>query len=162
MTDNIKDAAKKLHLSVSELEAYLEQQAAKTDAGKPELTVYDYRDRGREYCRTEGSDHYILSGVEPMDLIISCGYAEHFCLGSIIKYAVRFGESGNPEDLKKIADYAHILAGLELADNSDRVHWEPRDAMGEKEQRIRILERALERAAKRAREQAANLEPGKP
>ena len=79
--------------------------------------VYEARRRGREYCQTEGSDHYMLPGVEAMDLIISLGYAEHFCLASIIKYAARYGESGNPEELKKIADYAHILCGVRLAED---------------------------------------------
>lgn len=81
--------------------------------------VYEARRRGKEYCQTEGSDHYILPGVEPMDLIISLGYAEHFCLASIIKYAARYGETGNPEELKKIADYAHILCGVRLAEDGD-------------------------------------------
>ena len=115
---DLKATAKELGLGVAELEVYLEQQrAAKSAPARP--TVYDYRDRGREYCRTEGSDHYMLPGVEPMDLMISCGYAEHFCLASIIKYAARYGESGNPEDLKKIADYAHILCGVQLAERDD-------------------------------------------
>ena len=79
--------------------------------------VYEARERGKEYCQTEGSDHYIQPGVEAMDLIISLGYAEHFCLASIIKYAARYGETGNPEELKKIADYAHILCGVRLAED---------------------------------------------
>lgn len=79
--------------------------------------VYEARRRGKEYCQTEGSDHYILPGVEAMDLIVSLGYAEHFCLASIIKYAARYGEGGNVEDLKKIADYAHILCGVRLAED---------------------------------------------
>ncbi len=83
-------------------------------------TVYAARKAGQEYCQTEGSSHYQMPGVEPMDLIISLGYAEHFCLASIIKYAARYGESGNPEDLKKIADYAHILCGVELAEEVRR------------------------------------------
>ena len=79
--------------------------------------VYRARAKGREFCRTEGSDHYMLpGGIEAMDLIIALGYAEHFCLASIIKYAARHGELGNLEDLKKIADMAHILCGVELAD----------------------------------------------
>ncbi len=81
-------------------------------------TVYEARDRGREYCQTQGSDHYMLpGGTEPMDLIISLGYVEHFCLASIIKYAARYGETGNAEELKKIADYAHILCGVRLAED---------------------------------------------
>lgn len=78
--------------------------------------VYRARAAGREHCKTQGSDHYIQPGLEAMDLIIACGYAEGFCLGAIIKYAVRYGETGNLNELKKIADMAHILCGVELAD----------------------------------------------
>lgn len=110
-----KSFAEEMGLSESEMDAYQELPAQEA---RP--TVYVYRERGRDYCRTEGSDHYQLPGVEPMDLIISCDYAEHHCLANIIKYAVRFGESGNLKDLKKIADYAHILAGVELAKEGDK------------------------------------------
>lgn len=75
------------------------------------LNVYKARQRGKEYCETDGSDHYKYQGLEPMDLIMSCGYAEGFCMGSIIKYAARFKKNKNPNDLKKIADYAHIMCG---------------------------------------------------
>jgi hypothetical protein len=99
--------------ALPEIETYLSKHKKKA-AGPP--SVYEAREHGREYCQTNGSDHYILPGVEPMDLIISLGYAEHFCLASIIKYAARYGETGNAEELKKIADYAHILCGVQLAE----------------------------------------------
>ena len=103
--------------ALPEIEAYLSRHKKKPE---DPLNVYEARERGREHCRTEGSDHYMLPcGVEPMDLIISLGYAEHFCLASIIKYAARYGETGNPEELKKIADYAHILCGVRLAEDGD-------------------------------------------
>jgi hypothetical protein len=100
--------------ALPEIEAYLIRRKKKPE---DPLNVYEARERGREYCQTNGSDHYILPGVEAMDLIISLGYAEHFCLASIIKYAARYGESGTPEELKKIADYAHILCGVRLAED---------------------------------------------
>lgn len=100
--------------ALPEIENYLSKHKKKA-AGPP--SVYEARRRGKEYCQTEGSDHYILPGVEAMDLIVSLGYAEHFCLASIIKYAARYGEGGNVEDLKKIADYAHILCGVRLAED---------------------------------------------
>ena len=110
-------------LTEAEVECYQERLlktfGVAVDAAKRSTPpdVYEARTRGKEYCRTEGSDHYIQPGPEAMDLIISLGYAEHFCLASIIKYAARYGESGNPEDLKKIADYAHILCGVRLAED---------------------------------------------
>ena len=104
--------------TASEIDAYMEireeEERAKKAAGPP--NVYQARDLGREHCQTQGSDHYIQPGPEAMDLIIACGYAKGFCLGAIIKYAVRYGETGNLNELKKIADMAHILCGVELAD----------------------------------------------
>ena len=108
--------------ALPEIEAYLIRRKKKPE---DPLNVYEARTRGKEYCRTEGSDHYIVPGVEPMDLIISLGYAEHFCLASIIKYAARYGETGNPEELKKIADYAHILCGVRLAEDGDEGEGDP-------------------------------------
>ena len=102
--------------ALPEIENYLSKHKKKA-AGPP--SVYEARERGREHCQTDGSDHYIQPGPEAMDLIISLGYAEHFCLASIIKYAARYGEGGNVEDLKKIADYAHILCGVRLAEKDE-------------------------------------------
>ncbi len=109
---------KNLGFTKAEIDAYRQnrEQNLATLRRLAPPDIYEARRRGEEYCQTDGSDHYMLPGVEPMDLIISLGYAEHFCLASIIKYAARYGESGNPEDLKKIADYAHILCGVQLAD----------------------------------------------
>ena len=100
--------------ALPEIRTYLSRHKGKA-AGPPD--IYEARRRGKDYCQTDGSDHYIVPGVEPMDLIISLGYAEGFCLASIIKYAARYGETGNPEELKKIADYAHILCGVRLAED---------------------------------------------
>ena len=78
-------------------------------------SIYKIREAGREYCQTEGSQHYKSSNViEPMDLIIAKGLAEDFCLANIIKYASRFKKTQNLEDLRKISDYSHILCGVEL------------------------------------------------
>ncbi len=78
-------------------------------------TVYGYRDRGRDYCRTDGSEHY-QGGIEPLDFLISQDWAEHYCKGNIIKYLARHERTGNIGDLRKAADYIHILAGLCLDD----------------------------------------------
>ena len=76
------------------------------------MNVYEARKLGIEFCETTGSDHYKRGGVEPMDLAIAQGTAEDFCLVSILKYAGRFKDTRNLNDLKKAADYAHILCGL--------------------------------------------------
>jgi hypothetical protein len=78
------------------------------------LTVYEARAKGRDFCQTEGSEHY-KGGFEPFDLMIAKDIAEDFCIGSILKYAVRFKKTRNLNDLKKVSDYAHLLCGIELA-----------------------------------------------
>lgn len=85
-------------------------------------SIYEIRKRGKEFCQTDGSEHYKNSNdVEPLDLIIALGYGEGFCMGSAIKYASRFNKTKNPEDLKKISDYAQILAGVVLVDKEEKV-----------------------------------------
>jgi len=77
-------------------------------------SVYELRQIGREGCQTEGSDHYKMADdVEPVDVMYAHNMLEGFCLGNIIKYAIRFKVSRNLNDLKKISDYAHIMYGLE-------------------------------------------------
>lgn len=77
--------------------------------------IYTTRKIGEDFCQTTGSEHYKSEeSVEPIELIISLGFAEGFCLGSIIKYAARFKRTQNLSDLKKISDYSHILAGVKL------------------------------------------------
>jgi hypothetical protein len=79
------------------------------------MSVYQIRQIGRDYCLTEGSEHYKNEGkVEPLDLMIDKGIAEDFCVCNMIKYAIRFKETRNTNDLKKVSDYAHILCGIEL------------------------------------------------
>lgn len=77
-------------------------------------SLYEIREAGRLYCQTEGSSHYKMGGIEPLDLTISKGLGSGFCIGNIIKYAARFVETQNLEDIKKVSDYAHILCGIEL------------------------------------------------
>ncbi len=80
-------------------------------------TIYEIRKAGREYCQTEGSEHYkAVDKLEPIDLIIAKGLAEDFCLANIIKYAARFKQTQKLDDLKKISDYSHILVGVKLGD----------------------------------------------
>lgn len=76
--------------------------------------IYKIRQKGREYCQTEGSTHYKEGGLEPIDLIIAKDLAEDFCIGNMVKYAIRFKKTRNLEDLKKVSDYAHILCGVEI------------------------------------------------
>jgi len=79
--------------------------------------IYEIRKEGKEFCQTEGSEHYKgIEKIEPIDLIIALGYGEGFCMGGIIKYAARFKQTQNLKDLRKISDYAHILTGVKLGE----------------------------------------------
>ena len=79
------------------------------------MNIYDIRKAGREYCQTEGSEHYkAVDKLEPIDLIIAKGFIEDFCLANIIKYASRFKQTQNLNDLKKASDYSQILVGVKL------------------------------------------------
>jgi len=80
------------------------------------MNIYEIRKAGREYCQTEGGEHYKGAGVEPIEQTIAEGNAEGFCIGSIRKYTARFKKTQNLNDLKKISDYAHILCGVKLSE----------------------------------------------
>ena len=82
------------------------------------MNIYDIRKAGREFCQTEGSEHYkAVDKLEPIDLIIAKGFIEDFCLANIIKYASRFKQTQKLEDLRKISDYANILCGVKLSES---------------------------------------------
>ena len=79
------------------------------------MNVYEARHAGREYCNdTEGSEHYKQGDIEPLDIFISKGLAEDFCICNMVKYAIRFKKTRNLADLRKVSDYAQILCGVEL------------------------------------------------
>jgi hypothetical protein len=100
------------------------------------MNIYDIRKAGREFCQTEGSDHYKTEGkAEPIDLIIALGHGEGFCIGSIIKYAARFKQTQNLSDLRKVSDYAHIMTGCKLVDAHELKAKIPEDVQAEMKRR---------------------------
>lgn len=55
--------------------------------------------------------HYKTGNIEPFDVMEDMGILEPFCLGCIIKYAMRCQHKGSKKkDLLKIAEYANKLA----------------------------------------------------
>lgn len=84
------------------------------------IDVYELRQVGREYCQTEGSEHYKSRTIEPIDYLYANNLLEDFAIGNIIKYATRFKHTRNPADLKKVSDYAHILCGTELIKKAEQ------------------------------------------
>lgn len=81
------------------------------------MRVYEARQRGKDHCNTDGSDHYRQGAVEPIELIMSAESkvtpGEGFCTGNVIKYSYRYLTTGNKNDLIKAADYLHIVLGYQ-------------------------------------------------
>ena len=60
--------------------------------------------------------HYSKGKYQATDMIIDAGHGESFCVGNIMKYAMRFGKKDNKKaELLKIIHYAIIT--LHLQDN---------------------------------------------
>lgn len=56
------------------------------------------------------TQHYCNGRIECIDYIADNGWMLGFCLGNIVKYAVRCEHKGTPiEDLDKIINYAVML-----------------------------------------------------
>ena len=62
--------------------------------------------------------HYGDGKYQATDMIIDAGHGESFCVGNIMKYAMRFGKKDNKKvELQKIIHYAIIA--LHLQENKD-------------------------------------------
>ena len=64
--------------------------------------------------------HYGYGKYQATDMILDSGHGEGFCLGNIMKYAMRYGKKNgkNSGDLLKIIHYA-IIALYLIEDNND-------------------------------------------
>ena len=93
------------------------------EINKPDINKY--REIGKGYCETEGSDHYVKmrknSGIDSIERAIMNGNFEGFAVTNIDKYVHRFQITRNPDDLKKVVDYAQILCGLEIDKNNCKI-----------------------------------------
>tara|TARA_R100001463_G_scaffold28474_1_gene65260 strand:- start:216 stop:494 length:279 start_codon:yes stop_codon:yes gene_type:complete len=58
--------------------------------------------------------HYANGKYQATDMIIDAGHGEGFCIGNIMKYAMRYGKKNgkNQGDLLKIIHYAIIAIHL--------------------------------------------------
>jgi|TARA_B100001939_G_scaffold135572_1_gene117702 hypothetical protein len=63
--------------------------------------------------------HYANGKYQATDMIIDAGHGEGFCIGNIMKYAMRYGKKNgkNQGDLLKIIHYAIIA--IHLGDMED-------------------------------------------
>lgn len=84
-------------------------------------SIYTIRGLGREYCQTEGSQHYKASNnIEPAEYAMANGTFEDWAITNIVKYITRFKVTRNKDDLKKVADFAHLLCGVEIDKDNTR------------------------------------------
>jgi len=75
----------------------------------------------KQYIDDTYSEHYANSKYQATDMIIDAGHGEGFCIGNIMKYAMRFGKKDgkSDKDLLKIIHYAIIALYLNDKDNQN-------------------------------------------
>ena len=67
-----------------------------------------------DYIHETYKKHYGDGKYQATDMIIDSGYGEGFCIGNIMKYAMRYGKKDNKRlELLKIIHYAIIAIALE-------------------------------------------------
>ena len=73
----------------------------------------------KTYIEDTYGQHYASDKYQATDVIIDSGHGEGFCMGNIMKYAMRYGKKhgNNPDDLRKIIHYAIIALYLQEKDN---------------------------------------------
>ena len=73
----------------------------------------------RMYVDKTYDQHYANGKYQATDIILDTGHGEGFCIGNIMKYAMRYGKKNgnNPDDLRKIIHYAIIALYLQDKDN---------------------------------------------
>jgi|TARA_R110000782_G_scaffold75645_1_gene150972 hypothetical protein len=71
----------------------------------------------KTYIKNTYDEHYAKDKkYQATDMIFDSGYGEGFCLGNIMKYAMRYKrkDEGYLADIKKLIHYAIILYGEEM------------------------------------------------
>lgn len=67
-------------------------------------------DELKKYIDSTYEGHYAKEGLQFSEVLVSCGVAEDFFLGNIMKYAMRFGKKDSKKkEALKIAHYAILL-----------------------------------------------------
>tara|TARA_R100001460_G_scaffold104521_2_gene150290 strand:+ start:244 stop:516 length:273 start_codon:yes stop_codon:yes gene_type:complete len=71
----------------------------------------------KNYIDKTYNQHYSDGKYQATDIIIDSGHGEGFCLGNIMKYAMRYGKKDNKQiELLKIIHYATIALHIEEHD----------------------------------------------
>ena len=75
--------------------------------------------RLKNYIDTTYAQHYGKGDIQTTEVTFDAGHGEGFCLGNIIKYAMRYGKKNgyNQADLLKIIHYA--IMAIHLQDIQD-------------------------------------------
>ena len=76
----------------------------------------------KDYIDLTYNQHYGNGKYQATDMIIDSGHGEGFCIGNIMKYAMRYGKKDgkNIKDLRKIIHYAIINIYLEQEVDNER------------------------------------------
>ena len=76
------------------------------------------------YIDNTYDQHYSLNKYQSTEFIIDSGHGEGFCIGNIMKYAMRYKrkDQGYLQDILKLIHYAIILYGEE----TKRLNEDPR------------------------------------
>ena len=76
----------------------------------------------KDYMDLTYNQHYGNGKYQATDMIIDSGHGEGFCIGNIMKYAMRYGKKDgkNIKDLQKIIHYAIINIYLEQEVDNER------------------------------------------
>ena len=75
----------------------------------------------KQYVENTYKEHYAHSKYQATDMIIDAGHGEGFCMGNIMKYAMRYGKKNgkSEKDLLKIMHYALIALYLNNEEQND-------------------------------------------
>ena len=75
----------------------------------------------KAYIGNTYNQHYANGKYQATDMIVDSGHGEGFCMGNIMKYAMRYGkkEGHNDTDLYKIVHYAIIALHLNDKEKDD-------------------------------------------
>ena len=71
----------------------------------------------KKYIYDTYGQHYASDKYQATDVIVDAGHGEGFCIGNIMKYAMRYGKKDNKKlELYKIIHYAIIALHIEEND----------------------------------------------
>ena len=63
----------------------------------------------KDYIDSTYNQHYASGKYQATDMIVDAGFGEGFCIGNIMKYAMRYGKKDDKnKELLKIIHYAMI------------------------------------------------------